>query len=195
MSKNLSTRDALLELRKVVESDAERVARINKLADELDREIAERSKSVAAALSTLEGYVALHTKLHGFSPELESLAAASPSNPVSNLKKSKKKFTRKKKVKKQSSRTAVATGVWPGSLGDIDLSEKEQLFVDILTEAWPGFTSPQELTRRGAIPKANHVTAKVNQLRKKGVPIESAKQARAADPEITTDSKGYRLIG
>jgi biotin operon repressor len=194
--KNLSTRDALLVLRKVIAADAEKAEKINELTSQLNKAVSSRAAAVEAALGTLEGYVALHSQMHGFNNDLEELAATA-SRPAKAKTSAKKKKKKKKKTRSPvgESLPQRSTG-WPGRLASsIELPEKSQLFVDILTQRWPVFTSPQWLARQGAISTAAQVTAKVNALRKKGVPIESARQARGTDPSVSKKARGYRLVG
>jgi len=209
MKKTLSTRDALLQLRTIVSADAEKAEKIETLVRELNATVSARSEALEAALGTLEGYVTLHSEMHGFNADLEELAA-SATRQTRVAKKAQKgvaasatrqakaaKAAKKQKQVQSGGRNGgpqKATG-YPGELAEsISLSTREQEFVDLLSARWPTFVTPQTLVRKGIIPKPNHVTAKVNQLRKKGVPIESAKQARASDPELSTKTRGYRLI-
>ena len=211
----LSTRDALLQLRTIVSADAEKAEKIETLVRELNATVSARSEALEAALGTLEGYVTLHSEMHGFNADLEELAAsatrqtrvakkaqkgvaASATRQTKATKATKAAKAAKKQKQVQSGGRnggpQKATG-YPGELAEsISLSTREQEFVDLLSARWPTFVTPQTLVRKGIIPKPNHVTAKVNQLRKKGVPIESAKQARASNPELSTKTRGYRLI-
>ena len=281
MKKNLSTRDALLELRTVVAADSAKADKIKELTEQLSEAVTDRARAVEAALGTLEGYVDLHTRMHGFSTELESLVAMNgkpverDDRPVRRTAKKKKgattpnklyhqlttsqvnvikvlhekfgslahiklgvsdtgfnrlRFRRigdniakkttslllkatsdlglaapKKATKKatkygksgksgKSGGPQTATG-WNGQLAvGIELAPKEQDFVDLLTEQWPTFVTTKSLVREGIIPKVHHATSKVNQLRKKGIPVESARQARVKDETISAKAQGYRLI-
>ena len=202
MTKEISTRDALLQLRRVVAEDAKRSVKLKKLDEERAALQAEKSAALTAGLATLEGYVALHSRLHGFSGALEDLVVETEEG---------KQPVRKRAVTgrvTEGTRTEVApperefptrriraTG-YPSTLDEtISLSGKEQDFVNTLMERWPLFTTPKFMVRKGVIPAPHHVTAKVNQLRKKGVPIESARQARQADGRVSPKARGYRLIG
>ena len=201
----LSTRDALLQLRTIVSADAEKAEKIETLVRELNATVSERSEALEAALGTLEGYVTLHSEMHGFNADLEELAASATRQTrvakkaqkgvaASATRQAKAAKAAKKQKRVQNGGPQKATG-YPGELAEsISLSTREQEFVDLLSARWPTFVTPQTLVRKGIIPKPNHVTAKVNQLRKKGVPIESAKQARASNPELSTKTRGYRLI-
>ena len=204
--KALNTRDALLALRTVVAEDAEKAEETLILLARLNSAIDARAEAVASALTTLEGYIGLHTQMHGFDPELEGLAVSTSASSVSDVgvptkKATKKRRSAKKKTTKKQSMSAVAARPakakgYPSQLDQsIKLSEVEQEFVDVLLARWPRFTTPKFLMRAGILPAANHVTAKVNQLRKKGVPIESARQARQADGRVSPKARGYRLIG
>ena len=164
----------------------------------------ERAAAVEAALATLEGYVELHSRLHGFSNQLDALVVESEGSTKKRSVRKKKGVTKTKtKVKRAVSltgrtppvRKARATG-YKGRLDEtIELSEKEQQFIDVLIERWPLFTTSQFLVRKGILPAPNHVTAKVNQIRKKGVPIESARQAKQQGEHVSEKARGYRLIG
>ena len=200
MAKEINTRDALLQLRRVVVEDAERSAKLKALDEERDALQAEKTAALQAALDSLEGYVELQSRLHGFSGALENLVVET-GGKTQSVRKKKEKKKEKVEVVATTGRSAPtrrlrATG-YPLTLDEtIVLSPKEQDFIDILAARWPLFTTPQHLVRKGVIPKPNHVTAKVNQLRKKGVPIESARQAKQDGAEnLGNKPRGYRLIG
>lgn len=215
MAEELSTRDALLKLRRVVSDDSDRSEKIKDLSKQLDEAVTERAAAVEAALATLEGYVELHSRLHGFSNQLDALIVESKASGKVQSVRKKKKATKKIKPKIKPKIKSKIKSKEPGSLtgrtlpprkdratgykGKLDetiiLSEREQQFVGVLTERWPLFTTPEFMVRKGIIPKSNHITAKVNQIRKKGVPIESSRQAKRRGEHVTDKSRGYRLIG
>ena len=76
----------------------------------------------------------------------------------------------------------------------IKLSEKQQKILDVLLKHWPLFMTPKTMARKGIIAAPDHSSGRVNELRKKGIPIESATQARKIDSSISTKSRGYRLV-
>jgi hypothetical protein len=204
----ISTRDALLALRKLHAEDAENRARIVDLTTQLNDALDVRAARLEDALATLEDYVAYQSEAHGFNPILEDLVAktkATKKTAKTAKKKAKKKVTKKKakkkkkKVTKKASRTTVrqprATG-WQGSLDEtISFSEREQRAIDLFVQQWPRFVSPTALVAKGIISVRNHASPLATQLRRKGVPIESAAQARSDDTSISDKLSGYRLIG
>ncbi len=217
MNKYMSTRDTLLALRQFVSEDEESAAVIAELTAQLSDAAAARAARMLDVLCTLEDYIDQQSEIHGFSADLERLvvvsrdkqvdkqadqfAVAKPKEAVAAKKSTKKPPAKKPPAKKQkvaqrtnASGPAKAKG-YPGSFTPTrDLSEKEQQFVDILIQRWPMFTTPKLLVRMGALPAADHVSTKVNSLRNKGVPIQSARQARLADESVGDKAIGYRLI-
>jgi len=174
-SKEISTRDALLELRRFQAEDAENAENVTAATRRLDEALETRARRIGDALLTLEGYVEFQTRIHGFSGTLDSLLV--------ETEKGKQPVREKKKKKRAAKKT-------------IKLSPREQEFVDLLDENYPLFTSPAEMFEHGIVPAPSHTTAKVCQLRRKGVPIESATQARLRDADDAFEGDvGYRLIG
>jgi len=205
MKKSLSTRDALLKIRQFVIDDGDRAIQIKNLGDRLTTAISARANAATEALGVLESYVAHQSEVHGFNSDLENLVAvtAKQSKPdkavVKKVKKKAKKKAKKKVTKKQSTaKTRRAPGgetfTTSGDVRIENLSPKEVQFVALLDSRDRKFTTPAMLVNKGVIPAKPHATAKVNQLRKKGVPIESARQARANDDEVSRKARGYRLI-
>ncbi len=200
MKKNLSTRDVLLKVRQFVAEDGARAEMIAELSDQLSQSISDRANSASEALTVLENFLAHQSEVHGFSNELENLVVATAKQSKPGRKKAKKKASKKTKKrvsKKQSKRRKRATGVAYTTSADVrieNLSPKELQFVTLLDSRDRKFTSTKMLVNKGVIPKPTHATAKVNQLRKKGVPIESARQARDNDDEVSKKARGYRLI-
>jgi hypothetical protein len=208
MSKDLSIRDALLELRQFVAGDAERKNRIADLTSQLNEAVNDR---VAAAESVVETW----TKLTGFNGDFDSALVGSGSVKTTKKKTTKKKVTKKKRRKKRVTKkasTAVARKKtrrkkrrtvrqkgkplgWPGQMDlNTQLAPAEQKLVDLLVERWPLFTPATMLVNRGLMGKTNQAGASINRLRNKGVPVESAKQARANDPDVQQGVTGYRLF-
>ena len=214
MSKTLNTRDALLALREVVNTDTAKAERIEGLLGLLNEAVQERVRTVDAALSQLENYVEVQAKLHGFSIDVDRILVASTSDDpaekmantrrVAKKKASKKKTKRRTKRKKKSTKKVAkkqsrgSTGTvtsYPGTIDStIFFSAVEKRFVDLLRAQWPEFVTVEQLSELGILKQNNHVTAKVNQLRKKGVPIESARAARKRDDSVSPDATGYRLV-
>ena len=201
MTKTLNTRDALLKIRQFVTDDSTRAQKINELGSQIAKAISERTEAAAGVLGLLEGYVAHQSAVHGFDNDLEKLESGFDE---ANLKrvavktskvKTIKKVTKKRSTVKTQAR-ASSGAQFTSSSGDEfeNLSPKELNFVELLCERGPRFTSTKMLVSKGIIPAKPHATAKVNQLRKKGVPIESARQARVNDQDVSSSARGYRLI-
>ena len=74
------------------------------------------------------------------------------------------------------------------------MSPLELKVLNTLTSRWPQFSSTKFLARKKTVAHHSHVPATINRMRKKGVPIESAKQARVNDKSVPLDVSGYRLI-
>lgn len=199
MSKDLSIRGALLELRQFVADDAGRKARMAELSAELNKAVDDR---VAAAKRVVDTW----TKLTGFDGQLDALLVAGGSAKQSKpRKKGKRKATKqsKKKDRVETKQSTVKTRRggrpsaqgFPGELDvTISLSPVEQKLSDLLVERWPLFTSPTMLVYKNILTAPNQAGATINRLRQKGLPIESAKQARKNDSEISSKQVGYRLI-
>jgi len=194
MSETLFARSTLLGLRRIAD------------------DYAQKTRAVKAAIAAVEGAFGSSDEeseppSRGSSIVEELISSALVGAPKRKKKVTKKRVTKKKAAKKKvtkkqsvvverslPTRRLQASG-WTGKLHEsIELSPKEQDFVDALVERSPVFTTPQFLVRKGILPAPNHVTAKVCQLRKKGVPIESARQARETDKDVSPLDRGYRLI-
>ena len=202
VKKNLSTRDVLLKVRQFVAEDGARAELIAELSDQLSQSISDRANSASEALVVLENFLAHQSEVHGFSNELENLVVATAKQSRPGRKKATKKTskkTKKKVTKKRSTskRRKSADGVTFTTSADVrieNLSPRELQFVTLLDSRDRKFTTTKMLVSKGVIPRKDHATAKVNQLRKKGAPIESARQARDNDDEVSKKARGYRLI-
>lgn len=211
--------NSLLELKRCLTEASAQEEKIRQLSGDLEVANERRARAVDAAQELLEGFVSTQHELFTNLGELMAQAGVrvagktAPPAPSSTPKKAKakkkKKTVRKppKKAKKQKVvnrstetgrvmpvRTKKALG-YPSKLDEsIKLSAHAAAFVEVLRQRWPLFTTPDYFVRKGMLPATNHITAKVNGLRKKGIPIESARQARESDPSIASTERGYRLI-
>lgn len=201
MSNELNTQESLEELRRQLTEAAEQETLIKDLNQQVDAATEKRAAAMAAAHEILEGFVEVQDKIFTNLSELMGSMHVHPEKPkASSKKKSGKKASPKKAKRKAATkrtpptRSKKALG-YPDVLDStISLSPRESEIVDIMKSRWPLFTTPEYFVRKGLIPQKNHITAKVNQIRKKGVPIESARQARESDTTVTTKDRGYRLI-
>lgn len=204
MVTGLSIRDALLEVRQFVAEDRERAARIQELLTELTEAVngrVEAANEVAQALQSLANGV---SAVIGFNVDLsgEQLGSA----PTNRAKKLAPAPT--KKQKRSPLAVAVALGPEaaeasvPKPLSPVDLaantqselSDIERKTLELLKSRWPKFTTPQQFQRAGCVDDKSLAGPTITRLRKKGLPIESAKQARENDPNIRSDVSGWRLI-
>ena len=198
MKKNLSTRDVLLNVRQFVADDGERGQRIQELNDQLSNAIATRANAASDALNILKDYLSHQSEVHGFNNDLENLVVATakqskpgPKKVTKKAKKATKKVTKKRSTRRGRSGKTFTTS---DEVRIKNLSPKELQLVELLNDRDRKFTTTKMLVGKGIIPKENHATAKVNALRKKGAPIESARQARANDDSVSKKARGYRLI-
>ena len=194
---SITTRDALLALRQYLKEDEESKAIIADLAGRLSDALSARSSRIEDMFSTMEAYVEAQSAAHGFDQSKPPVvkAAKKTAKKRSPSKKKKKKKRTKKRASKKRSTTAARPG-WQGKIDkDTELSEKEQELINLLRDRWPLFTSTDLLVEREIVPHKTHVSPKITQLRRKGVPIESARQARTNDPLVSMSESGYRLIG
>jgi hypothetical protein len=76
----------------------------------------------------------------------------------------------------------------------VDLSDIETNVLNVLRARYPKFTTAGQLAKEGALTDASYAGPTITRLRKKNVPIESAKQARENDPNIRLNTSGWRLI-
>jgi len=206
MKKSLSTRNVLLNVRQFVADDSERGQRIQELNDQLSAAIATRANAATEALNILKDYLSHQSEVHGFNADLVApavgfnpvaLAQLGATKKVTKKTKKKKKKVTKKVTKKRSTRRSGRAGKTFTTSDDVkirNLSPKELQLVELLDDRDRKFTTTKMLVGKGIIPKENHATAKVNALRKKGAPIESARQARANDDRVSKKARGYRLI-
>lgn len=218
----LNTIETLLEIRKRLAEVAEHDEEILELRLKLAKAMEARSSAADAVRETLEGFVEYQSRVHGFTNTLDELleqtkvrpkkAETSEDEPAEKKPRARKKKKAKKKAraKRKTTTTAVrrssetgrvmpkrrqsATG-YPGLIDtSIHLSDNDREFLDVLVERYPLFTTPQFFIRKGISSARNVVTAKVSHLRKRGLKIESARDARKVDPSVTEKDKGYRLI-
>jgi hypothetical protein len=200
MSETLFARSTLLGLRRIAEEYSQKVRAVEAAIAAVEGAFSSSAEEVEETAEAVESPpLPVAFRKDAVQEMINSALAGAPKRRKKTTKKKKK---RKKATKKQSvvaerplpTRQLKATG-WTGKLHEsISLSPKEQDFVDALVERSPVFTTPQFLVRKGIVPAPNHVTAKVSQLRKKGVPIESARQARETDENVPELARGYRLI-
>lgn len=194
----LTTRDALLAIRQFHQEDEESAAIIADLQNQLSDALDVRAQRLHDVYSMLEAYVDYQSTAHGFNSTLEDLVAKTTkkSEPVKRTakKRTKKKVSKKRKTTKKVARRRPSG--WQGELDEtITLSNREAQVVRLFRKQWPKFVTPDDLVAKGIVPDRTHASPKITQLRKKGVPIESAKQARRKDDTIDGDVTGYRLIG
>ena len=191
MSKDLSIRDALLELRQFVAGEPKRKARIAELSCELDKAVGDR-------LAAAERVVVTWTRLIGFDDALDGLLVETSAENSEEFEVAPTKGSTKKSVvkkKKASKSGVVVNGNYPNTIEPaVKLSPLEENVLEILGKKWPGFVTAKTLARKRVLGHHTHAAATISRMRKKGVPIESAKQARGSGADVTLKTTGYRLI-
>lgn len=177
MSGNVSIRDALLEIRQFVVEDAEKRAKIQELCESLEEAISDRVASAQRVVDTW-------TRLTGFNGDLDGLVVETKKEA--------------KPVKQSTKRSTAATSKKTGFRGEVSpetsLSPLEENVLALLQKRWPQFVTPVTLERQKIVGHRSHAAATINRMRQKGVPIESAKQARDGGADISFKTTGYRLI-
>jgi hypothetical protein len=198
MADELSIRNALIELRNFLEEEPERKDRIEALSRELGELIADRRQKA-------DSLIAMWIRLFGFEHD-EAKAfvdgvepAKAPVDPPKKERRSSKKKRKKRKKRNSVKKSTVAIPArakgYPNEIDEtIPLAELESRFVDLLKQRWPLFTTTHMMVKVGVIKSRDQATCKVNRIRKKGVPIESARQARESGASVSSKITGYRLI-
>lgn len=184
MTRVLSIRDALVEARRFINEDKARAVRIQELMDELEAALDQRANAVDGVVETLHEAIGGIGALIGVEidtgddDDREPVAAVRP--------------TKKQKASPAVAEVSEVAG--PVIDENIELSELELAVVEQFKIRWPKFTTGSQLARCGAIESPDHASPTITRLRRKNIPIESAKQARENDPTIRPDVSGWRLI-
>lgn len=201
-------RDALQELRQLIT--------VNKGAADDQLKYAEeglaRAKASSAAADAAAEVLDLITAQLGFSVSLEKVAASSakgrepepePEEPEPGEEEPtpKKKKAAKAKVKAKKKAAPAAPEVvsetadprFRFKLSD-ELNETDKNFFQLLQKNWPDFTSAGVFVDKGWIKNESVASPVITRMRAKGVPIESAKQARERGEDIEMTTSGWRLI-
>lgn len=74
------------------------------------------------------------------------------------------------------------------------LGENEENFFKLLRKNYPNFTKPENFVEKGWVANDKVASPTITRLRKKGVPIESAKQARGRGEDVADNESGWRFI-
>jgi biotin operon repressor len=74
------------------------------------------------------------------------------------------------------------------------LGGTEEKFCRLLRKNWPNFTRPEAFEEKCGVANSTVAAPTISRLRKKGVPIESAKQARDRGEDVAETEAGWRLI-
>ncbi|MGD9727498.1 MAG: hypothetical protein AB7L09_03135 [Nitrospira sp.] len=189
-----NTLEMIRALQRFSRDDDQSAATIRNLMDQLSDAMEARASGIQDALLTLERYASHQAEVHGFDPSPDVRAVAT----TERAKKKAKRTTKKKVTKKRSvavNPTPAPVACWPGILDEtILLSAREERALELLKGCWPRFTEHHVFASAGIVGDIEHVSALIHHLRKKGVPIESAVQARRNDKSIAKSETGYRLV-
>jgi hypothetical protein len=194
MTMALSIRDALLEIRRFVAEDQERGAKQQELLVQLNEVVNERAHAANEVLVSLHSLVNGVSLVLGFNPELDRLVVETETKKPASKAPAKKQ---KASPAAPAAPTAVAGGATSveGLVDEtIEFSDNERKVIDLLKSRWPKFTTPNQMVRGECLDSKALASPTITRLRKKNVPIESAKQARENDPTIRSDTTGWRLI-
>lgn len=186
MTTAMSIRDALLEVRRFVSEDQERATRVQTLLTELNEAVNERVSATNKVVENLSVLVNGVSAVLGFSADLDSVLVETEKKPQRPTKKQKTSPV----VQLANAETVPVSVIDPKT----EFSDIEKRVLEVLKARHPKFTNPKQLVKEGALDATGVASPTITRLRKKNVPIESAKQARENDPNIRQNTTGWRLI-
>lgn len=191
MSVTMSVKDSLVRMRQIISDERDRSERIHALFCELTDLISGQvsaSTELEVAIDSLIaalGFEEFHSSQSGHLPYDETcLLYDGTQNDESQP------TTKKQKSSPAKTSSVEATDV----IVNVDLSTLENKMLEVLRSRYPLFTTADQFRKYGVVKKSDSAGPTITRLRRKGVAIESAQQARENDHLLSEDIHGWRLI-